>query len=124
MKIIDAINRLDSLKQNTYSQSDKIRWLSTLDWMVKKQVIDNHEGADEVIFTGYDKETDVNTELLVPTPYDEMYLRWLEAQIDYTNGEYRKYNNSITVFNTLFDAFASYYTRDNMPIHSGRRFLF
>lgn len=124
MTIIEAINQLDSLKQNTYSQIDKIRWLSRLDAMVKKQIIDTHEGADEVSFTGYDENTDCSTELLVPAPYDEVYLRWLEAQIDYANGEYGKYNNSITMFNTAFEAFAKYYTRNNMPVSNGPRFVF
>lgn len=124
MKIIEAINQLDSLKHNTYSQNDKIRWLSNLDWKVKKQIIDTHAGADQVMFTGYDENTDINTELLIPAPYDEVYLRWMEAQIDYTNGEYRKYNNAITMFNTAFEAFAKYYTRNNTPVGHGPRFVF
>ena len=124
MKIIEAISQLDSLKQNTYSQNDKIQWLSRLDWMVKKHILDAHNGADGFTFTGYDESTDINTELLVPAPYDEVYLRWLEAQIDYANGEYGKYNNAITMFNTAFEAFAKYYTRNNMPVSHGRRFTF
>lgn len=123
MKIIEAINGLDSIKQNTYLKDDKIRWLSTLDWTVKK-LMNQYVGADKVIFNGYTNETDENTELLVPAPYDEVYLRWLEAQIDYANGEYGKYNNAITMFNTAFDAFSKYYTRNNMPVSNGPRFIF
>lgn len=124
MKIIDAIIRLDALKFNTYSQSDKVEWLSRLDSMVKRQIIDTHEGADAVTFTGYDDSTNLDTELLVPVPYDEMYLRWLEAQIDYHNGEYDKYNNAIIMFNTAFDAYRSYYNGIHKPVSHGRRFLF
>ncbi len=115
MTIIEAINRIDSLKHNTYSQSDKVEWLSTLDGMVKLHIIDNHEGADEVIFNGYDSDTNLDTELLVPAPFDSMYLRWLEAQIDYHNGEYGRYNNAILVFNTDFDGYRNYYNRNHMP---------
>ena len=115
MKIIDAINRLDALKFNTYSQSDKVEWLSRLDSMVKKQIIDTHEGAEAVTFTGYDDSTNLDTELLVPVPYDEMYLRWLEAQIDYHNGEYDKYNNSILMYQAAYDGYANYYNRNHMP---------
>lgn len=124
MKIIHAINRLDALIFNTYKQSDKVEWLSKLDTMVKKQIIDTHEGAEGVIFAGYDDKTDMNTELLVPAPYDEMYLRWMEAQIHYHNGEYDKYNNAIIMFNTDFEAYQAYYTRNHLPVGSGRRFLF
>ena len=115
MTIIEAINRLDGLKHNTYSQPEKVAWLSRLDAMVKKLIIDTHEGSEAVSFTGYDGNTDLNTKLLVEAPFDEMYLRWMEAQIDYTNGEYSKYNNSIEMFNTAYKAFENYYNRNHMP---------
>lgn len=124
MRIIDAINRIDSLMFNTYTTSDKISWLSKLDTMVKKNIIDTHEGGENVTFNGYTDDTDQETELLVPAPYDEMYIRWLEAQIHYTNGEYNKYNNAIIMFNTQFESYESYYTRNHMPLSRGRRFLF
>ena len=92
--------------------------------MVKTQIIDAHEGAENVVFNGYDDSTDLNAELLVPAPHDEMYLRWMEAQIHYHNGEYDKYNNAIIMFNTAFEAFQAYYTRSHMPVIRGRRFLF
>ena len=114
MKIIEAINRIDSLKHNTYSQNDKVAWLSRLDHMVKTLIIDTHEG-EAVAFSGYDDRTDPETELLVPAPFDEMYLRWLEAQIDYHNGEYDKYNNAILMYQTAYDGYANYYNRNNMP---------
>ena len=116
MKIIEAITRLDALKFNTYTQSDKVEWLSRLDNMVKKHIIDTHEGAEGVTFTEYDDDTDPQTELLVPAPYDEMYLRWMEAQIDYYNGEMAAYNNSIALFNTGYSVFADAYTRQNPPL--------
>jgi len=124
MKIIEVISTLDALKFNTYTQSDKMDWLSRLDSMVKNQIIDTHEGAETVTFTGYDDSTSLDTELLVPAPYDEVYLRWLEAQIDYHNGEYDKYNNAIIMFNTAFEAYQIYYNRMHKPVSHGRRFLF
>ena len=124
MKIMEAITRLDSLKFNTYTQADKVEWLSRLDSMVKKHIIDTHEGGENVVFSGYDDSTDPNTELLVPMPHDEMYLRWMEAQIDYYNGEYDKYNNAIIMFNTAWEAYQSFYTRNHMPLIRGKRFLF
>lgn len=124
MTIIEAITKNDDLKYNDYSDADKISWLSRLDGMVKKQIIDTHEGAERVVYSGYDENTDENTELLVQAPFDDIYLRWMEAQIDYHNGEFDKYNNSITMFNTAFTAFANYYNRTHMPLSGGNRFKF
>ena len=124
MTIIEAINRLDDLKFNTYTQEDKVEWLSRLDSAVKLQIIDNHIGAENITFDGYNKDTPLNTVLLVPAPYDEVYLRWMEAQIDYHNGEYDKFNNSIIMYNTAFDAYQKFYIRTHKPVQAGRRFLF
>ena len=122
MKIIEAINGIDTLNHNTYSEPEKVKWLSRVDWMVKKHVIDTHEGAEDVTFTGYDDLTDLNTELLVPAPHDELYLRWMEAQIHYHNGEYGKYNNAVEMFNTAFEDYRKYYNRTHMP--KGKQFKY
>ena len=116
MTIMGAISHIDEVKPNGYSQIDKIRWLSTLDGIVKAEIIDTHEGGKDVPFKGYDEQTPLTQEMLVPYPYDDLYIRWLESQIDYANGEYNKYNNSITVYNKAFADFERAYNRTHMPI--------
>lgn len=122
MTIMDVMNRIDTLKPNRYKQSEKMKWLSTLDSRIMSDIIATHEGAEGIAFNGYTDETALATTLLVDAPYDEMYLYWLEAQIDYWNGEYAKYNNSIDMFNTAYTAFANHYNRTHMP--KGKKFKF
>ena len=122
MTIIEAIGKIDDLKHNIYSLADKIGWLSRLDSMAKRLVIDTHDGGGDVCFSGYNVDTDLNTEMLIPEPFDEAYLRWMEAQIDYHNGEYEKYNNSIDTFNVSWTAYQNYYNRTHMP--KGKRMKF
>ena len=151
MTIMDALYRIDELKPNSYSQTQKIQWLSTLDGLIYREIIETHEGnpfeTDEggvnarsldslqdeeggttaplVPITrvpGYGEDADLTTELLVPAPYDDIYIRWLESQIDYTNGEYGKYNNSIAMYNAAYTAYANYYNRTHMP--KGKKFKF
>lgn len=125
MKICEAITKIDTRMHNTYSEETKVEWLSKLDWMVKKNIVDTHVGGESVLFGGYDENTEMETELLVPEPFDELYIRWLEAQIHYANGEYGKYNNAILMFNTEYQAYADYYNRKYTPMSSGvNRFLF
>ena len=124
MTIMEAINTVDGLKHNTYSYCEKVQWLSRLEFIIKRQIIDTHEGGERVSFTGYNADTDLHTQLLIPAAFDEVYLRWMEAQIDYSNGEIDKYNISITMFNTEFEAFATWYHRNHMPVSRGRRFIF
>lgn len=115
MKIIEAINKLDNSKPNTYTTPEKIAWLSELDGRIKKEIIDTHEAAEEITFNGY-TDNDTDTELLVPSPYDDIYIRWLEAYVDYSNGEYGKYNNSMAMFNAKYSSYEKYYNRNHMPI--------
>lgn len=122
MKIREAITRTDDAKFNTYSDMDKVAWLSKLDGMIKVNILDLCEGP-EVTFRGYDPDYDMETMLLVPPPFDEMYLRWLEAQIDRANNE-EEYNASILLFNAEYDAFEKYFIRTHRPKNAGKRFLF
>jgi hypothetical protein len=117
MTVMGAINQLNAVKPNGYGQSEKIKWLSTLDGIVKAEIIDTHEGASDNAknFKGYTNNS-LMAELLIPAPYDDIYIKWLEAQIDYANGEYGKYNNSISMYNAAYDAFSKYYNRTHMPI--------
>ena len=115
MTIIEAINRIDSLKPNNYSQDDKVTWLSRIDGIIKEKVIDTHEGGEHIVFNGYDADTNINTEMLVPAPFDELYVRWLEAQIDYANAEYGKYNNSMTMYNSAYQEYENHYNRNYLP---------
>lgn len=122
MTIMDALYRINELKPNSYSQTEKIKWLSSLDGIIKSEIIDTHEGGEDKVFNGYGEDEELTTELLVPHPYDDIYLRWLEAQIDYANGEYGKYNNSIAMYNNAYSAYAKYYNRTHMP--KGTKFKF
>ena len=124
MTIAEVISKVDSLKPNTYTPEDKFEWLSSLDSRVKTQIIDAHEGGESISFNGYDSLMDQETVLLVPAPYDEMYLRWLEAMIDYHNGEDDRYNNAIILFNNAYEGYKKHYTRTHMPISRGKRFVF
>ena len=122
MTIMDALYRIDELKPNSYSQTEKIKWLSSLDGVIKSEIIDTHEGGEDVVFSGYSEETDLTTVLLVPAPYDDIYLRWLEAQMDYSNGEYGKYNNSLVAYNDAYAMYQKHYNRTHMP--KGTKFKF
>ena len=124
MTIIEAINRVDTIKPNSYGQPEKIRWLSELDGKIKNEIFDTHEGGENISYSGYTDDTALDTGLIVPAPYDDIYIHYLEMRIDYANNEYGKYNNSMVMYNTAYSAFERYYNRNHMPISRGQRFKF
>lgn len=115
MTLMEALHRIDAIKPNSYTPEEKIKWLSTLDGIIKAEIIDTHEGGENIVFNGYTEETEPNTTLLVPHPYDEIYLFWLESKIDYWNGEIGKYNNSISMYNEAYATYQKHYNRKHMP---------
>lgn len=114
MTLQGAINTIDDLKPNTYTVADKVRWLSELDGKIKIEIIDTHEGGESITFEPY-TEDNLTVELLVPAPYDDIYIKYLESQIDYSNGEIGKYNNSTATFNAKMSDFERQYNRANAP---------
>lgn len=114
MTIDQAIDICDRQKPNGYAREDKIHWLGKLDQMIFDEIIERHEGGPKQ-FEVYRDDTDGGTELLADDAYADMYVKWLFAQIDFANAEIERYNNSMAMFNALYEAYAASYTRRHMP---------
>lgn len=123
MTIIEAINRLDDKKPNNYSELDKIRWLSVLDGTIKSTILDAYKDSEEVTTLPYNEDTSLDTELLVPYPYDDIYIYWLMAQVDNANEEYNKYNNNMMLYNSVLTYFRNDYNREHTAIKTDIRYF-
>lgn len=116
MKLGEVIEKVNRKRQNSIPYEEKVRWLSQLEWKVKHRIIDTHQGGQSVSFSGYDENTDKETVLLVPAPYDEMYLLYLEAKIHYADQQEDQYNNAMDLFEEQWADFAAWYNRTHMPV--------
>lgn len=119
MTINEAISTLDNLKPNTATRSDKIKWLARLDGEIKTEIVDAHypkkDCEPDKTDRRYTDETSGDTELIAGYPYDELYVLYLSAMIDYNNGEVSRYNNSMAMFNAKYKDFSDWYNRNYMP---------
>lgn len=66
-------------------------------------------------------ENDMEMDLIVGPPHDKLYYAYLCAMIDFTNGEYAKYNNSIIVANAFMAEWAAWFNRTHE--RDGRQYL-
>lgn len=122
MTIHEAIKAVDGVKPgNVFSEREKISWLSTLDGIIKEEIMSTHEGHDSVIFDGYTDSTDPDTVLLVREPYSDIYLHYLSAMIDLYSGETDRYNNDMTLYNNAYRLYSDWYNRHYMPM--GRKYI-
>ena len=60
-----------------------------------------------------------NISPLVDAPYNKIYAEYILARIDYANGEYDKYQNSMQMFNAFWGEFTRWFARVYCP--AGRR---
>lgn len=123
MTIQQAMDKADRMKPNMMPAEDKIGFLSEIEGKIHEEIIMTHEHtAEEETRPEYDSDTDLTTEMLVPAPYDMIYVYWLMAQIDHLNQEMDKYNNDRSLFEDAWGNFADYWNRKKMPIQRNRQF--
>lgn len=115
MTINEAIARVDVLRENLMPPDQKILWLENVDRAVYEEIIKGREGEDAVTFPRY-SENDGERELLVPPPYDMLYVYRLEAEICYRSEEIDRQANALTRYNELMDAFAKQYAREHRSL--------
>ena len=116
MTISEAITQLQAVKENQYDDETLVRWISDLEGILYEDVVKNHEGSEDIQHGRYSVDTDMDTTLMVPEPYSDIYIKYLMAQVDYHNAEMQRYTNSMIMYNVALDAFASWYNRNNMPL--------
>lgn len=115
MKIKDAIAYVDSVKPNAFDDAAKILWLNEAEGLVQTEAM-LLAVADLIEYTA---ETDPETELLVKSPHDKLYRAYLVAMIDFANGEYNRYANTVEMFNTYFSEFVVWYADKYRPADGG-----
>ncbi|MCD8377077.1 MAG: hypothetical protein LUD69_09060 [Oscillospiraceae bacterium] len=101
----------DDMKPNAFSDELKTHWVSQCEGMVQLNVL--LQAVDEV--TVYDCQEDLETELMARPPHDKLYLSYLAAMIDFANGEYSKYQNTMEMFNSQYGEFMRWYADSYRP---------
>ena len=106
-----AVAEIDRLRPNGYSEEEKTQWINALEARIQTEVWLMPTGA----LTQYDFSADSQTELLLDEAHQDIYPAWLAAQIDFHNGEYDKYQNSIEMYNALWRNYVAWYCNTYRP---------
>ena len=114
MVLSQCILMADDIKPNAYSEDIKTAWLNECEGAVQTEVL--LRTPDTIVTYSY--ETDHDAVLLVRPPHDKLYLYYLTAMIDFANGEYDKYQNSMQMFNAAFGSFMRWYAQRYRPADS------
>ena len=110
MTISEAISQTRKLSGNAVDDNTMCQWLSELDGRL---MLDFYKGSE---WMAYALPQDADHELLVPFPWDELYVHYLEAMVYYSNGEFERYRNSYEMYNKKELDFRQWYARTHVPI--------
>ena len=111
MTVGELFAYVDDIKPNAFTAEQKMIWLNELEARIQKDVLLRWRGEWEQYRWPEDKDV---SPLLDP-PDDAMYRHWLEAMIDYANGEYDKYQNTAALFNQVWNSFVARFATRYRP---------
>lgn len=113
-----ALTRIDTICPNAWDDAAKLLWLNECESMIQTRILGV---APEQCIT-YDADTDRSTALLVPAPFDRLYVYYVIAMCDYAAHETAHYADSMMLFNAALDEYAKWYQRANgaAPIAPGQ----
>ena len=104
-----ALTRIDAICPNAWDETAKLLWLNECESMIQTRILGT---VPEQCIT-YDADTDRSTKLLVPAPFDRLYVYYVIAMCDYAAHETAHYADSMMLFNAALDEYAKWYQRTN-----------
>ena len=107
MKVDKLIKLVQTLKPPAFDKEILLMWVSECEGMVLSEVHLVSVADIEPFALGADGSLPT-AELTAPFPYDKLYTQYVLAQIDYANGEYTKYQNSMQMFNATYTEYVHY----------------
>lgn len=114
-----CIQAVDETKPNAFSEETKTGWLNEVEGRVQTEIF----LFAPVDLTVYQYPADKDVTMLVDPPHDKLYRSFLEAKIDYANGEYEKYANSMQMFNADYGEFLRWFALTYEPADAHREGL-
>ena len=110
MTVSQAIEQIDALSPNMLSHPEKCRHLAVLDERVRCELYQDKGMVQPILSDVHDPAAD----LMIPSPWDETYVYYTAAMIEYARGETARYNEHIGMFHTLWGAYADHLRRAHL----------
>lgn len=123
MTLNEIITLVGELKPHQFEDNVLIGWINAVEGKLVNEVFcmrEEDERIKTLDYSKYDELTDMDTELLVPDPYTDLYKYYLFSMIDLTNEETDRYTNSMIMFNNSWQEFVNYWYRTHKTALSQR----
>lgn len=109
MTVNECLAKVKDRKPNAYSDESLTDRLNEIEARIQREVL--LKEPDDIIQYHFPEDRD--TELILPTPYDSAYVYYIKMMIEFDQGEYSDYNNTMAMFTAQFQDAEKYYNRLN-----------
>ena len=120
MNIKTAIDRAFSLRPDSFSEEVKVEWLSYLDAQLFVELIQTRENPEGITYSRYYPDN-MDQELIIPFPYDKVYVSYLKMKVLEAYGDTEGYNNAAYLYNQDMSEFKSHWGRTHRQIDARRK---
>lgn len=100
MTIRDALEYVNELYENVFSEKIKLQWLNQIELEIQVKVLQRPR-EETVRYT----QEDMDETMIAPVPFDRLYPEYLIWRIMLTQGELERAANQKTVFDSAYYAF-------------------
>lgn len=108
--LADVITKVDSLKPNVFSQSQKRDWVYSLEMQIREFKNLYTDEETDMLFLN-----DENATLTLDAQWTDIYVYYLMSMIDMANCDVVMYNNNTALFNEMLKSWQKKFRRENVP---------
>lgn len=107
MTVNEALAKVKDRKPNAYNDESLNDWLNECEAMVQRELL--LTVPDEIVQYAWPDDRD--TELILPKPYDALYVSYIKMMIEYVQEEYTAYNNTNAMFQVQYQKAQGYFNK-------------
>lgn len=109
MLVKEAIQKVKERKPNAYNDEALLDYINEIEAMIQRELY--LETPEQIV--QYEYPDGLEEELILPTPYNMIYVTYVIMMIQYNQEEYTAYNNSNALFQTEYQEAQKYFNRQN-----------
>ncbi len=119
MTLGQLLDWVDIARPSAYTREQKTAWVSDLEAVLWTQIFLQPMS----LWRPYDPEEDGGARLLLPGGWRRVYTAYLGAMIDFANGEYSQYENSMSLYNGCICELGAWYAAAFEPAQNAAQWV-
>ena len=114
MTLGKLIEKIVEQKGQQYDTGILTDWVNEIEGQAVEEVINQADG-NNIAFVPYDYTQDVERTLRIPDRFQDVYLNYLYAKIDFGHQETERDNHDVAMYTASYEAYAAWFRREHRP---------